>query len=256
MPTWNAGQYLQFSDERTQPCRDLMARIPLASPQRIIDLGCGPGNSTEVLIARWPEAVITGLDSSAEMIASARQAHPEREWIAGDIASWVADEPYDLIFSNAALQWVPNHALVYPHILKQVAEGGVFAAQVPGNLDAPAHRLMRELSATAAWAKHFTKSVREWYVHELPFYYDLLAPMTRRLDLWITEYLHILPGPEAVVEWYKGTGLRPFLDALPDPADKERFLAEYLELIEEAFPRQSDGRVLFPFRRLFLIASR
>jgi trans-aconitate 2-methyltransferase len=253
MPTWNATQYLQFADERTRPCRDLANRIALELPRRIVDLGCGPGNSTEALIARWPEAEFTGIDSSADMIAAARKTHPNREWVQADIASWTADAPYDLVFSNAALQWVGDHGALFPRLLKQVAPGGALAVQVPANLHAPAHRLMRELAASKVWSNHFPEKVREWFVHEPAFYYDILAPHAKRIDLWTTEYQHVMESPHAIVEWYKGTGLRPFLDLL-SPPDQERFLAEYEALIKTAYPRRVDGRVLFPFLRMFVIA--
>jgi trans-aconitate 2-methyltransferase len=256
MPTWNASQYLKYADERTQPCRDLVARIALDKPARIVDLGCGPGNSTQVLAERWPGAKILGLDSSAEMIASAKQAYPAMEWQVGDISSWSAGQPFDLIFTNAALQWVPDHGVLFPRLLEQVAPGGAFAVQVPGNLYAPAHRRMRELAASPIWQEHFPAVVREWFVHEPEFYFDELAPLSRRVDLWTTEYLHVLSGPEAIVDWYKGTGLRPFLEHLKEPADRERFLQEYLELITIDYPQQPNGQVLFPFRRLFFIAYR
>lgn len=259
MPTWDPNRYLQFAEERTRPCRDLVTRIALDSPAKIIDLGCGPGNSTEVLAARWPAAELTGLDSSPDMIAKASQAAPDRRWIVGDIARWqaAAGERFDLVFANAALQWVPDHALVYPHLLAQVADGGALAVQVPCNIDAPPHRVARELAASPPWRDVFPAGgVREWHVHEAAFYYDLLAPRATRIDLWETEYFHVLPGVEAIVDWYSGTGLRPFLDALPSPADTERFLAEYRELLRPFCSRRSDGRILFPFRRLFLIAYR
>jgi len=256
MPTWSAAQYLRFADERTRPCRDLAAAIALPAPRRVFDLGCGPGNSTAVLATRWPDAEITGLDSSEAMIAAARRDAPLRTWIVGDIASWTAGEPVDLVFSNAALQWVPGHDTVYPHLLSQLAPSGALAAQVPCNMGAPAHEAMREVAARPAWRRHFPGAVREWHVHPSAFYYDTLAPLAARLDIWETEYLHVLPDAAAIVEWYKGSGLRPFLDALPDEADRHRFLAGYLEAVTAAYPAQGDGRVLFPFRRLFVIAYR
>jgi len=256
MPTWNPQQYLGFADERTQPCRDLVVRIALKNPARIVDLGCGPGNSTQVLMERWPEAKILGLDSSAEMIAKAKQTHPANEWQTGDIATWSASAPYDLAFSNAALQWVSGHEALYPRLLEQVAPGGALAVQVPINLDAPAHERMRDLAASPDWRGHFPEQVREWFVHDPASYFDWLAPLSQRIELWTTEYLHVLSGPQAIVEWYKGTGLRPFLDLLPDPADRECFLSNYLKLIEIDYPRRPNGQVLFPFRRLFLIAYR
>jgi len=253
MPTWNADQYLRFADERTRPCHDLIGRISLSHPGRIIDLGCGPGNSTSALAGRWPGADLTGLDSSPEMIAAAKQSAPERAWIVGNISTWGANEPCDLVFSNAALQWVPDHSKAFPHLTAQVSPGGALAVQMPANFDAPAHRLMRELAGSVAWRNHFSGVVREWSVHEPGFYYDVLAPRARRLDIWKTEYLHQMDGPASIVEWYKGTGLRPFLDALVE-SDRPRFLADYLTLLTAAYPRQTDGRVLFPFLRLFIIA--
>jgi trans-aconitate 2-methyltransferase len=170
MPTWNPGQYLKFDAERTQPCRDLVSRIALEKPKRIIDLGCGPGNSTAVLAERWPEAEIAGLDRSAEMITAARGKFPAMRWAEGDLATWQPDAPYDLVFSNAALHWAPDHARVVPHLFEQVAAGGALAWQVPANLGATAHRLMRELAAEPEWRAHFTKEVREWLVQPLAFY--------------------------------------------------------------------------------------
>ena len=256
MPTWNPDQYLKFDDERTRPCRDLVARIRLNNPKRIIDLGCGPGNSTQVLVENWPEAEITGLDNSEPMIRGASEKYPGQKWEPGNIHKWSAKQPYDLVFSNAAYQWVPDHAQVMPHLMQQVAPGGVFAFQVPANINAPAHELMRSVASSAAWKSRFPGKIREWYAHGLSFYYDTLAGQARHLDLWTTEYFHVLEGPEAIVEWYKGTGLRPFLDCLPDETDKQAFLADYLNVVEQAFPRNQDGRVLFPFQRLFVIATR
>jgi trans-aconitate 2-methyltransferase len=256
MPNWNAEQYLKFADERTRPCRDLAARVQIASPARIVDLGCGPGNSTAVLAERWPSVQITGLDSSPEMIETARRDFPKADWRVGDIATWKAAEPADLVFSNAALQWLDDHAALYPRLLEQAAAHGALAVQVPANYDAPAHTLMRELAESARWRARFTAPVREWHIHEPAFYYDALAPRAARIDLWTTEYLHVLSGPEAIVEWYKGTGLRPFLQALGDADDQERFLADYLREITLAFPPRADGRVLFPFLWLFLVAYR
>jgi trans-aconitate 2-methyltransferase len=259
VPTWNADQYMRFGRERTQACRDLVARIDIASPRRIIDLGCGPGNSTEVLAGRWPDAELTGLDSSSEMIDAARRTSSRHHWVVGDIAAWAAgdDGPFDLVFSNAAIQWVDDHAAVYPRLLRHVGVGGALAVQVPGHHDAPPHRLMRELAASDRFCRAFAGGgPREWHVHDLPFSYDVLAPHAATIDLWEIEYVYVMAGPEAIVDWYKGTGLRPFLDALASSADREAFLAEYLERIRAAFPRRSDGRVLFPFRRLFLVAYR
>jgi len=259
MSGWNPNQYLKFAEERTQPCRDLAARIAVTNVRRVIDLGCGPGNSTAVLHDRWPDAEFTGLDSSTEMIERARREHPSQHWIAGGISEWAAgsDGRFDVVFSNAALQWVDDHASLYPRLLARVAPGGALAIQIPGNIDALPHRLMREVAATPEWSRRFTPGkVREWHHHEMEFYYDVLAPTAARLELWATEYLHILPDAEAIVEWYRGTGLRPFLEVLEADAERERFVADYLESLRPHYPPHAAGGVLFPFRRIFLIAYR
>lgn len=254
MPTWDSSQYLKFGDERTQPSIDLAARIRVEHPRRVIDLGCGPGNSTTVLARRWPQAEITGLDSSSEMIATARQAQPQIAWSEGDIAAWTSAAPFDVVFSNAALQWLPHHATLLPRLLDQVAPGGALAVQMPANYNAPPHRLMRELSQAPAWRDHFTDPVRNWSVETPGFYYDTLAPRAVRLDLWLTDYQHILHSLEDILEWYRGTGLRPYLEALKTPAEKAQFEREFLAGLTAVYPQQKDGRVLFPFRRLFFIA--
>src|SRR5450432_2184634 len=230
MPTWNATQYLKFGDERTRPSRDLAARIDVVQPARVIDLGCGPGNSTDVLVQRWPGAEITGLDNSARMIEAARAAHqsahkaahqaahPTRSsplrWVAADIAEWAAPEGgetsdgvFGVVFSNAALQWLPDHASLLPRLMRRVAPGGALAFQMPAP-DSPAHRIMRALAAAIGLR------VADWHCHEPAFYYDVLTPCAARVDLWETEYVHVMADAEAIVEWYRGTGLRPFLDAL------------------------------------------
>lgn len=256
MPSWDSDLYLRFARERTQPAVDLAARIELSDPSRLIDLGCGPGNSTAVLARRWPAAALAGLDRSPAMIAAARKDQPWIEWTVGDLAAWTAPVPFDLVFANAALQWVPDHARLLPQLLAQVAPGGALAFQIPGNFDAPAHRFMRELGASRAWCHAFRSPVREWHAEPLEFYYDHLAPRVARLDLWCTDYIHVLDGAAGIVEWYRGTGLRPWLEALPDDAARERFLADYLAGIRTAYPARPDGRVLFPFHRLFVVAYR
>jgi trans-aconitate 2-methyltransferase len=253
MPSWKADQYLKFTAERTQPCRDLAARVDVRNPRRVIDLGCGPGNSTEVLAARWPRAELTGLDSSAEMITRAGEAHPEWRWMAGEIEQWADGEDcFDVVFSNAAMQWVPDHQSVFPRLMARVAAGGALAVQMPGNIDAEAHQLMREVASRFPG----TEEVREWFTHGMEFYYDLLSPLAARVELWATEYIHVMDSPEDIVEWYKGSGMRPFLDALSGDAERGRFTAEYLAAIRQGYPARPDGRVLFPFRRLFLVAYR
>ena len=256
MPAWNADQYLRFADQRTQPCRDLVQRVPLPSLQRAIDLGCGPGNSTAVLSERWPDAHITGLDSSAAMIAAAQASAPHGHWIQQDIGNWRPADRYDLIFSNAALQWLPDHAQLFPLLLTSLAPGGALAVQMPANdQDSLAHRLICEIAQASKW-KNRLSNIHRWHVHEPAFYYDVLSSLTSHLDLWTTQYLHVLAGPQEIVQWYKGTGLRPYLDALTRPVDQQEFLAEYQAAVTAAYPPQPDGKVLFPFRRVFVMAQR
>jgi trans-aconitate 2-methyltransferase len=256
MPKWDAEQYLKFGDERTQPVRDLIARIQLPAPRRIVDLGCGPGNSTAELRRRWPAAAIAGLDSSAEMIGRAREAYPEGTWITGDAASWKAEGAYDLVFSNAMLHWVRNHEEVCPRLREQVAEGGALAFQVPAHYDSPLHREIMEVSRDAEWAERMEGARRALTNHPPEYYYDLLERRAGRLDIWETVYYHVLAGPEAVLEWFRGSGLRPFLEALDGEGERQRFESRLAARYEKTYPRRADGRILFPFRRLFVIAYR
>jgi trans-aconitate 2-methyltransferase len=256
MPSWNPDLYLQFGNERTQPALDLVRRINLVAPRLIIDLGCGPGNSTALLHQRWPEADITGLDNSAEMLASAARDYPEWKWEQGDASTWTAEVPYDVVYSNAALHWVPNHEQVLPRLFRQVSPGGALAVQMPVHFQSPVHQLILEIARDPAWAHRLDKAVNAIWVGRPGFYYDLLQPQAAQLDLWETEYDHVLDGPKAIVDWIRGTGLRPFLEALADDGQRARFQELLLEGVTRAYPRQKDGRVLFPFRRLFVVAYR
>ena len=258
MASWHPEQYLQFREERTRPCHDLVARIALARPARIIDLGCGPGNSTAVLRARWPEADVTGLDNSGTMLEQARASDENVQWVLGDIASWADAEgqSYDVVFSNAALQWVGDHAALLPKLAARVAAGGVLAVQVRSNWGAPAHTTMRSLAGSEKWRGRFPENgVREWFVHEPGFYYDVLAPLAVKLDLWQTTYFQVMPEVRSIAEWYRGTGMRPFLDALQDDPSKQEFFEDYSRELERHFAPRKDGRVLFPFERLFAVAA-
>jgi trans-aconitate 2-methyltransferase len=256
MPRWDADQYLRFADERTRAAADLLARVAVEAPRTVIDLGCGPGNSTELLHRRWPGAHIVGVDNSAEMIAAARAGHPDRQWQLGDIARWTPAAPCDVVFSNAALQWVPDHARVLPHLFAQVAPGGALAVQMPAHLHSPVHQAMLTVAGDPAWHDRLLTAAAAVLVHTPSVYYDLLQAQAGHIDLWVTEYQHVLDGPAAVIDWMRGTGLRPFLQALADDAERARFEAMLLPEVEKGYPRQADGRVLFPFRRLFLIAYR
>jgi trans-aconitate 2-methyltransferase len=256
-PSWDVRQYQRFGAERTRPAFDLLQRLPdELGARRIVDLGCGTGEITLALKGRWREAEVTGLDSSAQMLAKARALGEEVRWTHEDIARWSPERPLDLIFSNAALQWLDGHERLFPRLMEALAPGGWLAVQMPRNYAAPSHRLMRETAAEAPWAGRLRGLLRTEPVLPPERYYEVLAPLASELDLWETEYLHVLEGETPVLDWVKGTGLRPLLDALTDPPERAAFTARYQARLAEAYPRRPDGRTLFPFRRLFLIAKR
>jgi trans-aconitate 2-methyltransferase len=254
MQGWDAGQYLRFADERTRPALDLLARLDLAAPRRAIDLGCGPGNSTALLRERWSDAEIAGLDASPDMLAAARHDHPGIDFIAGDIAEWAPAAPYDLVFSNAALQWVGDHARLLPRLLAPVAPGGALAVQMPRNHDFETHALMRRVAAEGPWRDRLAGARDPSPVRPPEFYYDCLAPLSGRVVLWETNYIQVMEGVDAIVAWLHGTGLRPFLARL-DRAEQPLFLDRYKALLAEAFPSRADGKILLPYPRLFFIAT-
>jgi trans-aconitate 2-methyltransferase len=256
VPQWDANLYLKFGDERTQPVRDLLHRIQLTNPRLIIDVGCGPGNSTEELRRRWPASSILGLDSSREMIDKAREGFPEGRWEVGDASSWKSAEPRDLVFSNAVWHWLPNHERLCRHWMNQVTAGGALAVQVPAHYDSPLHREIVEVSRDAAWDVRMAGARAALTHHSPAFYYDVLQSQASRVDVWETTYFHVLAGPEAVLEWFRGTGLRPYFEALSSAAERQRFEALLLERYTAAYPRRKDGQILFPFRRLFFVAYR
>jgi trans-aconitate 2-methyltransferase len=254
MGDWDPDHYLQFGDERTRPSLDLAARIAVDAPKRVIDLGCGPGNSTQVLAARWPDAYIVGLDSSASMIDSARSDHPHQEWLLGSIEAWSPDVGFDVVFSNAALQWVPDHALLVERLFDAVARGGALAFQIPSADYALVRTLIHEIARSGDWALLMSGPLGALTMESPAFYYDRLSAVATRLDMWETEYLHVLESPDAVVDWIASTGLRPFLDALESDADRRQFGEQLRERVRDSYPRRIDGKVLFPFRRTFVIA--
>jgi trans-aconitate 2-methyltransferase len=253
---WSAQQYLKFEDDRTRPPRDLLAQVPLARAGRVVDLGCGPGNSTELLIARFPQAEVTGLDSSADMLRQARERLPECTFVHADIAAWQPQPHTGLLFANAVFQWVPDHPAVLWRLLRALPNGGVLAAQMPDNTTEPALTLMREVASRGPWARMLAAAAAARV--DLPppgTYYDLLRPVCTRFDIWHTVYNHVVAGPGAVVEWFKGSSLRPYLSAL-DGDTRGRFLQAYTTAIAKAYPPRFDGTVLLRFPRLFMVAIR
>jgi trans-aconitate 2-methyltransferase len=252
MPSWDDSQYLKFANERTRPARELLGRVPVSAPHRVLDLGCGPGNSTALLLERWPEARLTGVDSSSEMLERARHDLPHLDWVQADAASFDPGE-VDVLFSNALLQWLPEHERLLPRLFDRVRPGGALAVQMPRNFEEPSHRLMRE--TMGPWAER-TAGVRSRSAVGSPaYYYDLLAPAARSIDIWQTTYEHVMTSADAIVEWVKGTGLRPYLDVL-GAAERPLYLEAYTRAIDAAYPPRSDGQRLFSFPRLFIVAVR
>jgi trans-aconitate 2-methyltransferase len=253
MARWDDAQYLKFADERTRAARELLARVPVARPKAVVDLGSGPGNSTALLCERWPDARITGVDNSPDMLRRAREDLPDLDWVEADVATWRAPAALDVAFANATFQWVPEHATVFPALFSQVAPGGALAVQMPYNQNEPSHRLMREVPEP--FRSHIDGARALQRVSSPAFYYDLLAPHAERVDIWQTTYEHVMLDASAIVEWVKGTGLRPYLEALPEGLRAE-YLAHYTKGIDEAYPRRADGKRLFSFPRLFIVAVR
>ena len=253
--TWSAAQYVRFEDERNRPIHDLLAALPLDTAATAADIGCGPGNSTERLRRRFPQARVQGLDSSSDMVEAARKRLPDIDFSVTDITAWRGDERFDVILANAVLQWLPDHAALLPRLMQRLNSGGVLAVQVPDNLDEPAHVLMRETAAAGPWAAKLADSAGARAPrHDARWYHEVLGPLCARIDIWRTTYYHRLADAAAIVEWFKGTGLRPFLDPL-DPSEREAYLERYLEAVAQAYPPISGGGVLLPFPRLFLVAT-
>jgi trans-aconitate 2-methyltransferase len=253
---WSASQYVKFEDERTRPARDLLAQVPLAEARSIVDLGCGPGNSTELLAARYPDAEILGIDAAPDMLVAARKRLPNVSFVEADVASWAPAEPVDLLFANALFQWIPDHLAVLARLMDCLRPGGVLAVQMPDNLGEPTHMLMEEVAHAGPWAATFaSRSIRRQLLPEPTTYFETLGPRSARLDVWHTIYNHPLADAAAIVEWVKGTGLRRYLEVI-DPDLRPAFLEAYLERIAALYPPLADGRVLLRFPRLFLVAVR
>jgi len=255
-PDWDAAQYLRFEDERTRPPADLLARVPLNAPKRCIDLGCGPGNSTELVAQRFPEALTEGLDSSPDMLEKARKRLPALSFVLGDVNSWSDAAGYDLIFANAVLQWLPDHEGLFPRLARSLKPGGCLAVQMPNNLSEPSHVAMREVAAEGPWAERIADAKAERSaIGSFGDYRRWLIEAGCRVDIWQTTYVHALSGLDAIAEWFKSTGLKPYLDRLAGE-EREAFIARYLERIAPAYPLESDGKVLLRFPRLFIVATR
>ncbi|TCS65001.1 trans-aconitate 2-methyltransferase [Varunaivibrio sulfuroxidans] len=261
MSDWNPKAYLAYAEPRLRPAQDLLVRIPLNHPGKIVDLGCGPGTVTRLLAARWPDAEILGVDSAPEMLARAREENTLRReeifrkitFTQGDIADWAPDGAPDLIFSNAALHWLDDHPLLFPRLFAMLAPGGVLAVQMPRNFSAPSHMEMTAAARGGPWAQTLEPLLRPVPVAPPEVYWDILSAVCARLDIWETTYLQVLDGDDAVFKWISSTALAPLRNALPEPWRAE-FLDAVRTRLARAYPRRADGKTLFPFTRQFIIA--
>lgn len=257
MPSWDPEIYERYKVYRDRPALDLMVQIPAdLDPREIWDVGCGTGEHAALLAARHPAARVRGLDSSPDMLAAARRRNAKVDWVEGDAARFAPDAPADLIFTNAALQWVPDHSRLFPRLTGFLAPGGVFACQMPMTYETSWHEALRDTAAEPRWHGRLADVRGTPPVATPADYYGWLGPLCDSVDIWNTTYLHVLEGDDPVVEWMQGTGLRPYLDALPDAAEREDFLADYRSRLADLFEQRQDGTTLFPFPRLFMVARR
>ncbi|NBB14834.1 methyltransferase domain-containing protein [Caulobacter sp. SLTY] len=257
MPTWDPDIYERYKGYRDRPALDLLLQIPAdLDPRTIWDLGCGTGEQAALLARRHPGAKVHGLDSSPQMLAKAAARPEPVTWVQADIAAFDPPQAPDLIFTNAALQWLPNHAALFPRLAAALAPGGVFACQMPTAFETRHHQVLRETAAEGPWA-HRTAAARLIQpTPSLDDYYGWLSSSCAMVDIWSTTYLHVLEGQDPVVDWMMGTALRPYLDALPDSDERAAFLAAFTANIGTVFPPREEGVTLFPFPRLFMVARR
>lgn len=256
MPEWNAKQYTKFIKERTQPAIDLANRIKLPEPNEIIDIGCGPGNSTRVLYEKFPFAHIIGADNSENMLELAKANNPELDFKLFDANADFdsLEQKFDIVFSNACIQWVPDHKKLIPKMMSILKDGGILAVQIPMNYKEPIHMIISEVVSSAKWKDKFSQP-RIFYNLTQSDYFDLLSDISSDFSIWETSYCHIMPSHDSIMEWYKGTGLRPYLSALNE-TDAKNFESEIYSKVVKAYPAQSNGEIIFRFPRFFFTAAK
>jgi trans-aconitate 2-methyltransferase len=247
---------MKFERERTRAARDLLSAVRLDEAGVVFDLGCGPGNSVELLMRRFPGATVVGLDTSEAMLSHARRRAPGAIFLRQGIETWSPAEPADLIFANAALHFLPGHEQLFPRLASFLKPGGVLAVQMPNIMHESSHAAMRLVAADGPWASRLAPiAMTRPVIASFEDYYDWLSPLASEIETWMTTYIHALDGPDAIVDWFAGSGLRPFLDAL-DEAERQEFLARYRRELAYAYPQRPDGRTFLPYPRLFVVAVR
>jgi trans-aconitate 2-methyltransferase len=253
---WNPDLYLKFDKERTQPSIDLVSHINFPKPSKIIDIGCGPGNSTQILVQRWPEAMIVGIDNSPAMIEKARKDYPDQDWQILDAGKDEIKGKFDIVFSNATIQWIPDHTGLLRKFHDLLSEKGCLAIQVPLFWDMPIGKAILKIAGKSRWDSKLNEATELFTIHDISFYYDTLSEIFNSLEIWESDYIHILGSQVSILEMIRSTGLRPYLDRLESDTDKIYFAELVFEEIKKDYPLQKDGKVLFPFKRLFFIAGR
>lgn len=254
--TWSPAQYLKFEDHRTRPSMDLLTRVDLETPELVTDIGCGPGNSTELLVERFSSAQVSGMDSSPQMIEAAKRRLPRCNFETADVSQWQPRSAHDVLFANAVLQWVPDHAVLFPRLVSFLKPGGVLALQMPDNLHEPTHVAMRAAASDARWSDVLKGADGErTSILSVSEYWSLLKPLASSVDIWRTTYVHPLVGLDGIVEWFKATGLLPYLSRLSEE-QKSAYLQAYREILSNHYPVLEDGTVLLPFPRLFIVLRR
>lgn len=251
---WNSEQYLKFKTERTQPAIDLVSRINTPNPRKILDVGCGPGNSTEVLYNKYPDAYILGVDKSEEMIKTAKLKYPNLDFKICDVSKDLSelDGDFDIVFSNACIQWVPDHKHLLENMLNLLNNNGVLAVQIPMHYNEPIHKAIDELASSEKWRKYFA-GLQVFHTLSRSEYYDLLSEILEEFIIWETVYYHVMKSHHDILEWYRGSGLRPYLDLLPE-TERTVFEAELMKVLTQRYPRQKNGDIIFRFPRFFFIA--
>lgn len=253
---WNPNLYLKFDNERSRPSVDLVARIKSEHPVSIIDVGCGPGNSTQVLHRKWPAAQIIGVDNSPAMIEKAKEDYPEQDWLLFDADKDRIIDTFDIVFSNAAIQWIPNHEDLIKRFSEMLNEYGMLAVQIPLFFDMLLGKSIHEIAESDKW-NNKTGGVRQLFtIHTPEFYFDILSKYFKKIDIWTTNYFHTMESHTAILEMIRSTGLKPYLERLEIDAERDAFEAEVLDGIVRDYPSQNNGKVLFPFTRLFFVAQK
>ncbi|HEX2919600.1 MAG TPA: methyltransferase domain-containing protein [Bacteroidales bacterium] len=253
---WNPAQYLKFDKERLQPSIDLVARIDYIDPAKIIDIGCGPGNSTQVLLNRWPGSKIVGADNSQAMIKRAKEDYPEQKWILFDAGIDLIDDKFDIVFSNATIQWIPDHGSLIQRFSEMLIDNGVLAVQLPLFFEMPLGRSISVISKNGKWSAATNDVDNLFTINDQSFYYDNLARYFRKIDIWTTDYYHVMDSQSSILAMIRSTGLKPYLERISDDNDKKSFEDHVMNGIKNDYPLQANGKVLFPFKRLFFIAKK